>query len=201
MDQQSQPTQSAQPAPQQQQGQGKKTNIGMIILIIVLVLIVLGGVGGYLIYAKAKKVIKDNTTSTSTSTTTGTTGTTGATGTDVYGEAKDNTPTDAFTISINTDVKPVLATIFTAAKLNSYASSGTDYTTISYAVKKAVTVADAPAIESALTAKGWTKTQNVTSSEGVMLYFTKGDDTLILQYQISLPNEVIVSATKSSSTE
>lgn len=196
--QQSQPT---QPAPQQQQqGQGKKTNIGMIILIIVLVLIVLGGVGGYLIYAKAKKVIKDNTTSTSTTAST-TTGTTNSTATDFYGEAKDNTPTDAFTISINTDVKPVLATLYTAAKLNSYASTGTDYTTISYAVKKAVTVADASAIESALTAKGWTKTQNVTSSEGVMLYFTKGDVTLILQYQLTLPNEVIVSATKSASTE
>lgn len=194
--------QTNQPAQQPaQQPQGKKTNIALIIIIIVVILIVLGGVGGYLIYAKAKKTLKNAVSSTTpTSTTTDSSDTSGSSATDVFSQAKDNTPTDALTISLNNDLKPVLTQLFTTAKLESFAASSNDFSTLSYATKKAIANTDATSIETAMIAKGYTKTANVTTSDGFMLAFTKNDLTLTMHFQLSSPNEIIVGAERNTST-
>jgi len=184
----------ASPASQTPMQAPKKGNTGLIVaLVIVGLLIVLGG-GGYFGYRYLANRLNSAITSNASTETNGSS----STGESIYSQAKDNTPTDALTIQVNNDLKPILEKLYGGAKLSSWLASEGTTTSMAYTLKNKATSADYANLEQALIEKGYTKKENVTTDDGFMISFYKADVTITLTFQSNLPYEIIVGAEKTS---
>jgi len=170
----------------------KKSNTGLIVALVLVGLIVILGGGGYFGYRYLAGRVNSAITSTAS------TDNSSSDETNAYSKAKDNTPTDSLTIQVNADLKPIFENLYGGAKLDGYLANEGTTTSMSYVVKNKATSADYAKIEQALTEKGYTKKENITTSDGFVISFTKADVTISITFQSSLPYQFVVGADKTS---
>jgi len=192
------------PAPVQTQSQptnsgGKKSNVGLIIALVLIGILLILSVGGYFTYRYIKNRVKTAVSDlgTATSSSDESTSSSGTSTGSSYADAKDLTPTGTLLVNLNTEIKPILTTIFGGAKLESWTNLSEDYGYNLYRVKRNSTAADVATLESAILAKGYTKQSASQDETGFMLIFDKGTTTLTIQ--TALDDAVQVTITKDSS--
>lgn len=188
------PAPSAAPAPAK-----KKSNTALIVIIVLVVIfgILIGG--GYLAYRYVKgKVTTAINGTTTTTNTDGTTTTTSSSLTNNYNDSKDLTPADDFGKGVNSEVKPILNSLYGGVKLSTVSSQASG-AALYYLAKNTPAVTDGTTISTQLQAKGYTQDSISTTSDGYVLAMTKGTTSLIISF--SGENTVGVIATQFETVE
>ena len=194
------PEQAAAPAAPVAAAPKKRSNTGVIILIVILAILIIGGGISYGIYRFVKNRVNNVVTDAVSTAGVNTDFSNAGTDTSDFSAVKDTTPNEALPKSVNDSIKPILKRLFGDAKLSIW-SSVENGGTLMYTTRDKIETDDYNSLQAAIVSAGYTQDSVYSSSEALLVYYTKGDVAINVATTSNSTNEISVIISQNTPVE